>query len=80
MGDFLNDLRRDNERFLFADPSFVRGMATVLDLGGTLVSFNQSLTPEQADYRAMVSDWAAIGLELESAAHVVTSKAEKEEK
>lgn len=54
----------DVTNFLFADPSFTGGMATVLDMGGTLVEFNQSPNPEFADYRAIASDWAAVGESL----------------
>ena len=53
--------------FLFARSSFLRGVASVLDIGGTLTEFNQSLTPEQADEIAMRMDWEAVGHDLRSA-------------
>jgi hypothetical protein len=46
--------------FLFARPSFLAGVASVLDLGGTLTEFNQSLSPEQADFVAIKADLQAI--------------------
>ena len=49
---------------LFARPSFIEGMARVLDLGATLQTYNKSETPEEADYLALLSDWTATGNDL----------------
>ncbi len=62
MGDYTD--------FLFARPSFIEGMARVLDLGSTLQQYNNSLDGKQADsiaanadMRAIAEDmWRAIGL------------------
>lgn len=43
--------------FLFATPSFVGGMASAIDLGATLVSYNEAPTPEDADALAIEADW-----------------------
>jgi hypothetical protein len=45
---------------LFADPSFLGGMASVLDIGGMLKGFNSSLSPQQSDYLALLADHRAI--------------------
>ena len=50
--------------FLFANPSFLEGIARVIDLGSTLDEYNRSLTPEQADYFAIRSDWELIGEDI----------------
>ncbi|MBW2149837.1 MAG: hypothetical protein JRG73_08950 [Deltaproteobacteria bacterium] len=50
--------------FLFATPSFIGGMASVLDIGATLVMYNESRTPEEADYRAIESDWGVVGNDI----------------
>ena len=47
--------------FLFARPSFLEGMARVLDLGGTLNEYNRSGSAEEADLRALGSDWNRVG-------------------
>ncbi len=52
---------------LFARPSFLEGMARIVDVGGTLNEYNTSLTPEQADYIALSSDWWAVGDALRGA-------------
>jgi hypothetical protein len=53
---------------LFADPSFLEGMARVLDMGGTLNEYNRSLTGEMADFYALFGDWATVGSAIQQAA------------
>ena len=53
--------------FLFARPSFVEGIARVLDMGDTLTEFNQSLHGSQADRIALASDWMAVGCDIRDA-------------
>lgn len=53
--------------FLFARPSFIGGMASVLDLGSTLSVYNESPSTEDADIRALTSDWHTTGEDLKSA-------------
>lgn len=53
--------------FLFAEPSFIEGMARVLDLGGTLNEYNSSKTAKQADFFALRADWRAVGKDIQSA-------------
>ena len=69
MGSF-----NDNTCFLFADPGFMTGAATAIDMGGTLIIYNQSGSPQEADLRALASDWAAIGKDI----HDSVEKLEKE--
>lgn len=50
---------------LYARPSFLNGMAAVMDLGGTLTKeYNHSATPNLADYNALKSDWSVTGVDL----------------
>ncbi len=53
---------------LFAEPSFLEGMARALDMGGTLNEYNRSLTGELADFYALLADWAAVGAAIRHAA------------
>lgn len=57
--------------FLFARPSFIEGMARVLDLGDTLTEYNESLTGSQADLIALRSDWEMVGQDLRTAVETV---------
>lgn len=54
-------------RFLFADPSFLMGMARVLDLTGQFDEYNMSITPEEADAMAFWCDWIVVGHDLRDA-------------
>ena len=53
--------------FLFARPSFLGGAAALMDFGNTLLVYNESLTPGQADYFAAKCDWVAVGNDIRRA-------------
>lgn len=53
--------------FLCADPSWLSGAARILDLGGTFDVYNSSATGEEADAKAIYSDWAIVGEDLQHA-------------
>jgi hypothetical protein len=71
----------DHTDFLFAQPSFLVGVARVLDLGGTLSahSYNESRSPSEADARAIESDWAVVGQDMREGIATVECN-EQEEK
>lgn len=50
--------------FLFAKPSFIQGLASAVDIGGTLVEYNIARTPQEADTRAIATDWAITGKDI----------------
>ncbi len=60
--------------FLFASPSFLRGVGRTGDLfaASKYWSYNYSHSPEEADARAIAHDWSQIGVDLRG-----TMKAEK---
>jgi hypothetical protein len=57
---------------LFARPSFMSGVARALDLGGTFDEYNRSPSPEDADVRALHSDWMAVGADMQKAIDTTT--------
>lgn len=61
MSDEERDVRTD---FLVARPSFWSGMGRLLDLWGKYDEYNVSETPDQADQRALYSDWRITGQDL----------------
>ena len=65
---------RELSSFLFARPSFLEGVARVLDLGGTLQEYNSSITPQQADALALNADWRAVNEEFARAMFQVSSE------
>ena len=46
---------------LFANPSLLEGMSRGLDLLGNQDIYNEDRTPEEADAKALFSDWASVG-------------------
>jgi hypothetical protein len=61
--------------FLFARPSFIEGVARVMDLGATLQEYNGHGSSEEADSIALMSDWRAVGDDLRRAMHQVAGNA-----
>ena len=53
--------------YLFAKPSFIEGYGRLFDVGGSLNSYNESTTAEEADLTALRTDWKAIGLDIKKA-------------
>jgi hypothetical protein len=64
----MGTLRTD---FLFATPSFLSGIARVLDIFGIFDSYNESRDGKEADAKAMFSDWSMVGYDLKSAAYSI---------
>ena len=50
--------------FLFATPSFTRGMGRAIDFWGSSDLYNVSRSPETADALAMWADWKDVGGDL----------------
>lgn len=58
--------------FLFSIPSFTDGIASVIDLFGTLPEYNTSSSPENADNRAVNADFMALQSDANVALSIVT--------
>lgn len=52
---------------LCARPSFWEGVARLFDFGGTLNHYKYSKSEEEADYRAILSDWRNVGNDIKKA-------------
>lgn len=50
--------------FLYSRPSFLEGIARIVDFFGVLQEYNTTSTPQAADERAIRADWAAVGADL----------------
>lgn len=64
---------------LFTNPSFITGMARILDLGTTLDEYNSDPSPEVADFLAIKSDWMEVGADLFSTIRNYDEKAKQEQ-
>ncbi len=52
---------------LYANPSFLSGVARIFDFWGLFDSYNTSADDETADSIAIGSDWRAVGEDLRAA-------------
>lgn len=62
---------------LSANPSFIRGMGRVLDLGSTRDVYNTSDSPDEADFNAILSDWNTVGDDMENAFRKIRKEIEE---
>ncbi|MGB2603882.1 MAG: hypothetical protein WBC78_09815 [Candidatus Sulfotelmatobacter sp.] len=53
--------------FLYSDPSFLSGLSRTLDMYGLYDGYNASSTTQEADARALASDWIVVGQDLQDA-------------
>ena len=53
--------------FLYAQPTFTEGMASMLDFGATLMQYNISRNSDEADALALHADWLAVGKDIRDA-------------
>ena len=65
--------------FLFARPSFLYAFSRLLDLGALLDVYNESPTPELADWFALRNDWRVVGEDLRAAYKTAIEQAIKEQ-
>ena len=60
-------MSRYTSTFLFADPSLVYGLASLLDFEGTFPTYNYSRNRPEADAKALYYDWLTVGQALNDA-------------
>ena len=53
--------------YLFAFPRCLYGIARLVDLGATFDEYNKSSSGQEADARAIYSDWLATGKDIRRA-------------
>ena len=56
--------------FLFAIPNFISGCARILDIGGVYDIYNESRDGDEADARAIYSDFRMVGQDLQWAMEI----------
>jgi len=49
---------------LFAEPTLIEGVGSVIDIGATMQRYNESKTEKEADFIALKNDWMAVGEDL----------------
>ena len=65
--------------FLFADPSFLYGVAHLLDFEGTFTTYNYSRNRTEADAIALFYDWFTVGQALNDAMNRLATERQGEQ-
>ena len=60
--------------FLFGKVFVMEGIGSIIDLSGSMPEYNQFLTGEEADSRALYNDFAAVGSDLLVAENIIIDK------
>lgn len=63
---------------LFANPSFIEGMSRTFNLLGNQDAYNEDMSSEEADAKALFSDWASVGDDLIVAVEKFATDARKQ--
>lgn len=74
MRETTNYLKRSSSFYSFTKPSFIEGVARVLDLGGTLQAKISISSPMQADIEAVSHDWRMVGKDIENSINIYERK------
>jgi hypothetical protein len=76
----MEGVTMENEVFkLYAEPSFFEGWARLFDPAGTLNQYNTSTSPEEADSKAIMSDWFTVGNDIRKVLNNVKGLQSKKE-
>lgn len=62
----MNELDYYKTDYLFPNMSFISGMGSIIDLSGNYFEYNLSESSEEADRKAIHSDWQVIGQDIYS--------------
>ncbi len=60
--------------FLFGKVSVMEGIGSIINLSGSMPEYNQSVSGEEADSRAIYNDFAAVGTDLFVAENIIIDK------
>ena len=62
----MGEIEKSSTFRLFARPSFIEGMARLIDLACYLQYYHYNQTPGEADTQALRSDWHTVGRDLKA--------------
>jgi hypothetical protein len=64
----MTTYRRYKTNILFHRPSFIDGIGSIFNLAGNYFEFNYSKSGEEADRKAIESDWGMVGYDIRKVA------------
>ncbi len=60
--------------FLFPRSSWLTGAGSIWNLSGLYYIYNESSSPEEADRKALASDWGMVGQDMQAALEKMKSE------
>lgn len=69
--------RKFRTDFLYSSPDFLTGVGSVMNIQGNYFEFNTSKSGEEADFRALLSDWGVVGNDISEAAKSLSDELSK---
>ncbi len=66
--------RRYKSNLLFPRTNFLVGMGSVFNISGNYFRFNYSKSSEEADLKALESDWGVIGEDIKEVFHSLSGE------
>jgi len=67
MSEYFYSKQKVVSTFLFANPSFLSGIARLFFVPSKIDFYNESETPQEADWKAIRNDWEMVGQDLREA-------------
>jgi hypothetical protein len=71
---YATNLCRFHSNRLYAKSSYLSGLASLFNIAGNYCKFNYSGTPEEADFKALMSDWGVTSEDLQRAINLISEK------
>ncbi len=75
----MTKTKKYKTNILFHRTSFIDGVASIFNISGNYFEFNYSESGEEADRKAIESDWGVIGNDIFEATEELRKELEKEE-
>jgi hypothetical protein len=69
----MTNYRLFKTNILFHRPSFIDGIGSIFDIAGNYYKFNDQKSGEEADRKAIESDWGVVGNDIRQATKRINS-------
>lgn len=79
----MTKINKYKTNILFSRPTIIDGVASIFNISGNYFEFNYSESAEEADSKAIESDWGVIGndiIEAKKQLHIINSNGWRYEK
>jgi hypothetical protein len=70
----MTKIKKHKTTILFPRTSTIIGMGSIFNIAGNYFGFNYSASGEEADTKAIESDWAMIGQDIEESINKTNNK------